>query len=300
MAARYLVKFLEELGLVSLWSSTLDTKLLYTQRFVRLFAYGGSTLILVAYLSALEISKTKIGLFMTLTLVGDTMISFILTLFADALGRKAILALGASLMAASGIIFALFGNYWVLLAAAIVGVISPRYVLREEVEEVANAVLESGNEIGPFRAIEESTLAQLTPAANRSDIYAWYSLIGTAGTACGMVVSGWTLHYLMETLLWGEIRAYRAVFITLAGFGLIKLCLALALSKAVEVEKVESPPDLETAPLLGNGREDEELKRNKNWLLSKLPVISPDSRTVVFNLCLLFALDAFASGLAPL
>lgn len=63
---------------------------------------------------------------MTLTLIGDTIISFILTLFADALGRKATLALGAALMAGSGIIFALFGNYWVLLAAAIFGVISPR------------------------------------------------------------------------------------------------------------------------------------------------------------------------------
>jgi predicted MFS family arabinose efflux permease len=42
------------------------------------------------------------------------------------LGRKAILALGALLMAASGVVFGLSGNYWVLLAAAIFGVISPR------------------------------------------------------------------------------------------------------------------------------------------------------------------------------
>ena len=130
MATKYVVKVLEELGLVSLWKSTIDTKLLCIQRFVRLFAYGGSTLILVAYLTALGISKAKVGLFMSLTLVGDTMISFFLTLFADALGRKAILALGALMMTGSGVIFALFGNYWVLLLAAIVGVISPRYVVR--------------------------------------------------------------------------------------------------------------------------------------------------------------------------
>ncbi len=128
MAFKFLTKALEELGLVSLWSSPSDTKLLCLQRFVRLFAYGASTLILVAYLSELHISKERIGLFMTLTLVGDTVISFVLTLFADALGRKAILALGAVLMAAAGVTFALSGSYWVLLAAAIVGVISPRYV----------------------------------------------------------------------------------------------------------------------------------------------------------------------------
>lgn len=128
MTTQFLTTVLEELGLVSLYNSTLDTKLLCIQRFVRLFAYGGSTLILVAYLTAIGTSEAKSGLFMTLTLVGDTIISFFLTLFADALGRKATLALGAGLMAGSGIIFALFGNYWVLLAAAILGVISPRQI----------------------------------------------------------------------------------------------------------------------------------------------------------------------------
>lgn len=128
MALNFLRKVFSELGLVSLWTSPLDTKLLCTQRFVRLFAYGGSTLILVAYLAALGISKAQIGLFMTLTLLGDVLISFALTLCADALGRKAILALGAVLMAGSGVVFALAGNYWVLLLAAILGVISPRYV----------------------------------------------------------------------------------------------------------------------------------------------------------------------------
>jgi len=126
---RYLTRLLEELGLVSIYKSPLDVKLLCIQRFVRLFAYGGSTLILVAYLSALGHGEDRIGLFMTLTLVGDTIISFFLTLIADGLGRKAILALGALLMAASGVIFGLSGNYWVLLAAAIFGVISPRYNL---------------------------------------------------------------------------------------------------------------------------------------------------------------------------
>ena len=93
---------------------------------MRFFAYGGATLILVAYFEELHIPKVQIGLFMTLTLVGDTVISFALTLFADALGRKLVLASGALLMAGSGVVFALSGNFWVLLLAAVLGVISPR------------------------------------------------------------------------------------------------------------------------------------------------------------------------------
>lgn len=120
------IRVLEELGLISLYNSSFDVKLLCLQRLVRLFAYGISTLVLVAYLETLGATKTEIGLFMTFTLVGDVCISFLLTLFADGLGRKAILALGSILMIASGVVFAVFGNYWVLLIAAIFGVISPR------------------------------------------------------------------------------------------------------------------------------------------------------------------------------
>lgn len=121
-----LVSVLSEIGLVSLYHCKRDVKLLCLQRFVRLFAYGSSTLILVSYLEALGISKTRIGLFMTLTIAGDVCISFFLTLFADGIGRKVVLALGAALMVGSGVVFALFENYFVLLAAAIFGVISPR------------------------------------------------------------------------------------------------------------------------------------------------------------------------------
>ena len=160
----------------------------------------------------------------------------------------------------------------------------------------------SGNEIGPFRAIEESTLAQLTPAANRGDIYAWYSLIGTAGAAFGMMLCGWLLNYMTGNLDWTEVTAYKTVFWGYAAVGLIKFGLAVALSKACEAEKKQAPPmaDPETAPLLGDGAEDEEPKKKQSRLLSLLPEISPESRVIVANLCILFALDAFASGLAPL
>ena len=115
----------KEVGLAALYDSPKDAKLLILQRFVRLFAYGSSTLILALYLSALGISDTKIGLFMTLTLVGDILISFVLTLTADWLGRRRVLALGALMVIFSGVVFGTVGNFWGLLAGAIIGVISP-------------------------------------------------------------------------------------------------------------------------------------------------------------------------------
>ena len=156
----------------------------------------------------------------------------------------------------------------------------------------------SGNEIGPFRAIEESTLAQLTPTASRSDVFAWYSLIGSAGTACGIMTCGWVVNHLRSTG-WDSIRAYRTVFFAYAAIGVIKFALACALSRDVEPEKkVEPQHDSEVAPLLGS---DDAVERdNKKTWMSLLPSISKESMVIVVNLCVLFALDSFASGLAPL
>lgn len=119
---------MKELGIHTVIHSPLDVKLLLFSRFVRLFAYGQTTLILALYFKALDISDARIGLFMSLTLVGDVFISLVLTLIADSVGRRLMLSIGAVMMAGSGAVFANFGGYWVLLAAAVLGVISPRYV----------------------------------------------------------------------------------------------------------------------------------------------------------------------------
>ncbi|GAB1206829.1 hypothetical protein APSETT445_005531 [Aspergillus pseudonomiae] len=280
-------KILHELGLLSLWKSSLDVKLLCAQRFVRLFAYGGSTLILASYLSSLNISDAQIGLFMTLTLVGDVVISFFLTLFADAMGRKAVLLLGSALMVGSGVIFAVFDNFWILLAAAVLGVISP-----------------SGNEIGPFRAVEESTLAHLTPHESLSDIFAWYSLIGTAGTALGMMACGWAINLLQVKRGWQFVAACQVIFFAYAAIGALKCILAAALSHHVEAEK-QKPAERqdqqgengETQPLLGERTRGEQPPK-KTSFFSFLG--DRDLVALVVRLFILFALDSFASGLATL
>ncbi|OKL62562.1 hypothetical protein UA08_02134 [Talaromyces atroroseus] len=292
-------RILQEVGLVALFHSPLDSKLLCAQRFVRLFAYGGSTLILASYLSALDISDDRIGLFMTLTLVGDVVISFLLTLFADALGRKAVLLLGSGMMCASGVVFGLCGNYWALLAAAIFGVISP-----------------NGNEIGPFRAVEESTIAHITPKENMSDIFAWYSLIGTAGTALGMMVCGWLMSILQETQNWEFVAACRVVFLLYAAVGAVKFALTMGLSSNVEADSKNKKQQQqngnngpsETEPLLGsnNGQNQEQEQQQDEVEIPNrrsipfLPGVESQFIGLVTSLFLLFALDSFGSALASL
>ncbi|KAL4877909.1 major facilitator superfamily domain-containing protein [Aspergillus karnatakaensis] len=295
-------RILEELGLLSLWRCPRDAKLLCAQRFVRLFAYGGTTLILASYLSALKISDDKIGLFMTLTMVGDVAISFLLTLFADGLGRRAVLSLGSILMVGSGVVFGLVGEYWALLAAAVFGVISP-----------------SGNEIGPFKAVEESTIAHLTPEEHLRDVLLWYSLLGTAGTALGVMATGWAINLLQTERGWEYIPACRTIFFAYAAIGVVKFLLSIALSQEVEAEvkikKVkkqqsaagngsdETQPLLrETQPVLCGGvetaRPELEPEQEKKSILSFLG--DPELVSLVIRLFILFGIDSFGSGLASL
>src|SRR5215471_2517756 len=120
---------------------TRDARLLFATRFIRLFAYGGLSVVLVFYLVGVGLSEAQTGLLLTLTLIGDTIVSLFLTTRADWLGRRRTLIAGAALMTVAGLVFAATRTFWILLVAATVGVISP-----------------SGQEVGPFLSIEQASL----------------------------------------------------------------------------------------------------------------------------------------------
>lgn len=276
------MNLLHETGLRTILHSSRDAKLLILIRFLRFFAFGGSTIVLALLLHSLSLSDSKIGAFMSLTLIGDVL-SFFLTTFADGLGRRTVLAVGCSMMIGSGVAFALTGTWWVLVVAGVVGIISP-----------------NGREIGPFSAIEESTLASLTPSEKRSDVFAWYALTGSAGGALGKFVTGWMVSTFIG-LGWTDIRAYRSVFVVYAGLGIIQLAIVACLSSEVELYQ-PSPEDREVEePLLGSELDEERESTGVKIGPKKslLPRISKESRAVVFKLCVLFALDSTASGLVP-
>jgi len=230
-----------------------DITLLFTTRLIRLFAYGFLSVILALYLAEIGLSERQIGLLLTFTLVGDAGISLWLTTNADRLGRRRMLVLGAGLMILAGIVFLFTRNPLLLTLAAIIGVISP-----------------SGNEIGPFLSIEQAGLSQLVSNEKRTQVFAWYNLVGSFATATGALASGWLAQGL-QAGGWAAVDAYRFV---LAGYALAGLALVVCFlnaSRAVEVEQVD--------------------KNEKRTLgLHK-------SRGVVLKLSSLFALDAFAGGL---
>jgi len=198
-----------------------DGRLLLLTRFTRLFAYGALSVVLVLYLTALGIGTRQIGVLLTLTLMGDTAVSLWLSTRADRIGRRRMLIVGAALMTAAGITFALTRNFLVLLVAGTIGVISP-----------------SGNEVGPFLPIEQAALAHVVPSDRRTSVFAWYTLTGAFATALGSLAAGVLSHTLH----------YRGVIVLYAVLG---IALALAFTRLSTAAEVAAP---QTRSAFGLGR----------------------------------------------
>lgn len=197
----------------------MDIPILFSTRIIRLFCYGFLSVILALYLAKTGFTETQIGLLFTLTLIGDAGISLWLTTSADRLGRKKTLVIGSLLMAGAGIGFVLTRNYFLLMIAAIVGVISP-----------------GGNEIGPFLSVEQASLTQLISNEKRTQFFAWYNLVGSFATATGALAGGWLVQYLQNNG-WPSLESYRFVLIGYALGGFALLLLFANLSTSIEVTK---------------------------------------------------------------
>jgi MFS family permease len=233
---------------------TLDIRLLFTTRIVRMFSYGLLAVILALYLSEAGLSDSEIGVLLTLTLIGDTLISLWITTRADRIGRKRMLIVGALLMVFAGILFAVTRNFYLLLFAATIGVISP-----------------SGNEVGPFLAIEQSALAHTLPAEKRTQVFAWYQLAGSLATALGSLAGG-GLAEILQNGGTTPLSSYRVIILIYAAMGLALGVLFNFVSPQVEVS--ENGNSGAKVNLLGLGK----------------------SSKTILRLAALFSVDAFAGG----
>ena len=196
---------------------TSDGWLLFATRSIRLFAYGGLSVVLVLYLVSVGLTESDVGLLLTLTLLGDTLISLYLTTQADRIGRRRMLIVGAALMTGAGLVFAFTARFWLLVVAGIIGVISP-----------------SGQEVGPFLPIEQAALAQLVAAGARTEVFAWYTLAGSLATALGALAAGALAHRLQMS--WAPTDSYRVIVIAYAALGLLLALLFRRVSASSEVQ----------------------------------------------------------------
>ena len=237
---------------------TPDGSFLFITRITRMFGYGFLSIVLVLYLEQVGLSQVQIGLLLTLTLIGDTIISLWITTNADRIGRRRMLIAGAILMVFAGVLFAMTSNFVFLLIAATIGVISP-----------------SGYEVGPFLSIEQAALSQIVPNERRTHIFAWYNLVGSFATALGALGGGGVVQALQNSGV-TPLGSYRTIVIGYAVIGVMLGGFFTRLSPAVEVQ-AGGDSSHSTSPF------------KTRFGLHR-------SRGIVLKLSALFSIDAFAGG----
>jgi len=169
-----------------------------------------------------------------------------------------VLVAGSLLMALAGVVFGLTDWVPLLILAGAIGVISP-----------------TGNEVGPFLAVEQAALSQTVPDERRTATFAWYNLVGYLATASGALSAGLISQLLLDRGA-APVDAYRAIVI---GYAVIGLLMATGFRRLGSV--VEAPPRDRSS---GDIRQILGLHR---------------SRRVVLRLSALFSIDAFGGGFIP-
>jgi predicted MFS family arabinose efflux permease len=158
-------------------------------------------------------------------------------------------------MLVAGTAFVSTPVFAVLAVAATIGVMSP-----------------SGNEVGPFLAVEQAALSQLVPDRRRTSVFARYQLVGSFATAIGALLAGTAAQLAIDQGV-PDGDAYRLVIAGYALVGVVIAVMFLRLDARIEVP----PRDVRDQPIrtrLGLHR----------------------SQRIVAGLSALFALDSFAGG----
>jgi len=234
---------LERLGL----AGGADVLNLYAARAARGFGDGFAAIILSAYLLEIGFNPFQIGLVATAALLGSAATTLAVGLLAPRYHLRTLLLACAALMVVTGIAFPSLQHLVFIAVVAFIGTINP-----------------TTGDIGVHVPLEQAALAHRASDAERTQIFARYSLIGALSIAAGALAAG--APDLLVSLGMGRTGALQMMFYVYAALGLIG---ALFYSRLPRAEMTETAP---RATALG------------------------PSRRRVYQLAALFSLDAFAGG----
>jgi len=195
-------------------------------RGLRAFGDGYVSLLLPVYLLTLGWSPFEVGVVATATLIGSGALALGIGLQAHRHAIRTLLLAATVLMAATGLGFATFTDFWPLLVVAIVGTLNP-----------------SSGDVSVFLPLEHAMLAQLASDRQRPAWFARYSLAGALSGALGAMCAG-IPQLLAPAAGISMPTALRGMFVLYAMLG-----LACAVAYRQLPTEPPRPVDRETGPL---------------------------------------------------
>jgi len=173
---------------------------LYAARALRDFGDGFVAVLLAVYLAELGLGAFEVGVVSTTALVGSSLITLAIGVYAPPAGQRRLLLAASALMIATGLAFAAADSYVLVLLVALVGTINPT----------------AGN-VSIFVPMEHALLAGIAPDANRTRMFAIYGLVGAFAAAAGSLAAG--IPELLAATGWTRLAALRAMFVLYAVLG---------------------------------------------------------------------------------
>ena len=228
-------------------ASISPTAYLFAARAIRDFGDGFVAVLLPVYLTALGFSAVEVGVLATVALLGSSLLTLGVGMIGGRHDQRRLLIAASGLMIASGVAFAVIHDFALLLLVAFAGTINP-----------------SAGSVSIFAPLEQTILTREAAAAERTRMFARYSLVGAFAGAFGALAAA-TPDFLAPFGL-DQLQAIRAMFVLYAVLGLIG---------GVIYGRIPPRPPVEAA--------------------GPVTALGP-SRGIVIRLAMIFSIDSFGSG----
>jgi MFS family permease len=164
-------------GAIELPMSKDDSRLpttfyVYAARALRDFGDGFTAVLLPVYLTALGLGPLEVGIVATLALFGSALTTLAVGFLGVRADQRRLLIAGSGLMVVTGLAFAVANTYAVVLLVALIGTINP-----------------SAGSVSIFVPLEHAVLSRSVADAERTKMFARYSLVGAFAAALGALAS---------------------------------------------------------------------------------------------------------------
>jgi MFS family permease len=240
-------------GAIELPMSKDDSRLpttfyVYAARALRDFGDGFTAVLLPVYLTALGLGPLEVGIVATLALFGSALTTLAVGFLGVRADQRRLLIAGSGLMVVTGLAFAASNTYAVVLVA-LIGTINP-----------------SAGSVSIFVPLEHAVLSRSVADAERTKMFARYSLVGAFAAALGALASG-SPDFLTRLGI-SQLTALSAMFVFYAILGVAGAVLYAQIPRDI-------PPAAEKS----------------------VSALGP-SRGIVYRMAALFSIDSFAGGFA--
>jgi predicted MFS family arabinose efflux permease len=180
---------------------------------LRAALYGFGTVVLGTSLAAGGLSDAQVALIFTAMLAGMALVSVLVGIFGDRVGRRRLYAGLLCLVGVAGVVFALTDEFVVLIAVALTGTLST-----------------DANESGPITSLEQAMIGA-APGPARVHVFGRYNAVAFLAGAFGALAAGGPafLHDLSPA--WPSSQRWLLAFPLVAS---ICVAIALRLSPAME------------------------------------------------------------------